>query len=596
VLLRISIFPKIERNNMQNNQMNPLEQGAPWLANYGDVPFHLEYPNVSIADAVLKTAEKEKDFPAISFMGKTFSYTVLVEKINQAAAGFVALGVKKGDMVTICMPNVPQAVFCMYALNRIGAVASMIHPLSAVSEIIYYLREVKSDYLLTLDQFYSKVAEVEKTYPVKKVIITSAADELGAVKSAAFKLMNAKKNKVNKADSSVIFWKDFIGNGKKVDLAKYIVHMPANETAVILFSGGTTGVTKGIQLSGMNFNALGLQTAAMCNSVVRHARMLAAMPIFHGFGLGVCIHTMLEVGGTSILVPQFNVKKYAELIKKEKPNYIAGVPTLFEAITRNPYLDGEKLDYLRGVFSGGDSLSVELKRRFDAFLEAHGATVHVREGYGTTECVTASCLTPYNQEREGSIGLPYPDTYYQICAVGTNDEVPYGELGEICLRGPSVMIGYLNHKEENANTLRTHSDGHVWLHTGDLGSMDKDGFIYFKQRIKRMIVTSGYNVYPSQLENIIDGHDAVQMSCVIGVKDPYKMEKVLAYVVLRDGFEPSEELRQDILNYCKKHIAKYAMPYTIEFRSELPKTLVGKIAYTVLEKEANADLAKELVS
>lgn len=245
---------------------------------------------------------------------------------------------------------------------------------------------------------------------------------------------------------------------------------------------------------------------------------------------------------------------------------------------------------------GRCSLSVELKRRFDAFLEAHGATVHVREGYGTTECVTASCLTPYNQEREGSIGLPYPDTYYQICAVGTNDEVPYGELGEICLRGPSVMIGYLNHKEENANTLRTHSDGHVWLHTGDLGSMDKDGFIYFKQRIKRMIVTSGYNVYPSQLENIIDGHDAVQMSCVIGVKDPYKMEKVLAYVVLRDGFEPSEELRQDILNYCKKHIAKYAMPYTIEFRSELPKTLVGKIAYTVLEKEANADLAKELVS
>lgn len=160
-------------------------------------------------------------------------------------------------------------------------------------------------------------------------------------------------------------------------------------------------------------------------------------------------------------------------------------------------------------------------------LEAHGATVHVREGYGTTECVTASCLTPYNQEREGSIGLPYPDTYYQICAVGTNDEVPYGELGEICLRGPSVMIGYLNHKEENANTLRTHSDGHVWLHTGDLGSMDKDGFIYFKQRIKRMIVTSGYNVYPSQLENIIDGHDAVQMSCVIGVKIRTRWKKCL---------------------------------------------------------------------
>lgn len=200
---------------MQNNQMNPLEQGAPWLANYGDVPFHLEYPNVSIADAVLKTAEKEKDFPAISFMGKTFSYTVLVEKINQAAAGFVALGVKKGDMVTICMPNVPQAVFCMYALNRIGAVASMIHPLSAVSEIIYYLKEVKSDYLLTLDQFYSKVAEVEKTYPVKKVIITSAADELGAVKSTAFKLMNAKKEQSQQGGSFRYLLERFYRERKK---------------------------------------------------------------------------------------------------------------------------------------------------------------------------------------------------------------------------------------------------------------------------------------------------------------------------------------------------------------------------------------------
>ena len=469
---------------MQNNQMNPLEQGAPWLANYGDVPFHLEYPNVSIADAVLKTAEKEKDFPAISFMGKTFSYTVLVEKINQAAAGFVALGVKKGDMVTICMPNVPQAVFCMYALNRIGAVASMIHPLSAVSEIIYYLKEVKSDYLLTLDQFYSKVAEVEKTYPVKKVIITSAADELGAVKSAAFKLMNAKKNKVNKADASVIFWKDFIGNGKKVDLAKYIVHMPANETAVILFSGGTTGVTKGIQLSGMNFNALGLQTAAMCNSVVRHARMLAAMPIFHGFGLGVCIHSMLSSGGRCLLIPRFNPESYAKLLKKHKPNFIAGVPTLYEALLRLKTLNRVDLSCLKGVFSGGDSLSIELKKRFDDFLEQHNASIHVREGYGTTECVTASCLTPIHTAKEGSIGLPFPDTYYKIVKPGTEEEVPYGEEGEICLSGPTVMMEYINNPKETADTLRKHADGLTWVHTGDLGIMDDEGFIYFKQRIK----------------------------------------------------------------------------------------------------------------
>lgn len=566
--------------------INAPEAGAPWLKNYSDIKFHLDYPEYSMSKAVFMTAERERDFPALSFMGKQISYNELTHKIDEAAAAFVALGIGRGDCVTICMPNVPQAIYCMYALNRIGAIASMIHPLSAVNEIAFYLKEVNSKYLLTLSQFYGKIAEVEGLYPLEGVIITGAADELGFIKRTAFGIINAKKNKVDKSDKLVIMWNDFIKAGRKIKLEDHLVDIKASDPAIILFSGGTTGVTKGIMLSGLNFNALAMQTAEMCHGGVRHKRMLAAMPIFHGFGLGVCIHTILVAGGQSILVPQFNVKQYAQLIKTERPNFIAGVPTLFEAITRNPYLDGEKLDFLCGVFSGGDSLSIELKKRFDAFLEERGASIHIREGYGTTECVTASCLTPYNMEREGSIGLPYPDTYYMICAVGSTEEVPYGELGEICLRGPSVMIGYLNHPEENANTLKKHSDGNIWLHTGDLGSMDEDGFIYFKQRIKRMIVTSGYNVYPSQVENVIDAHEAVQMSCVIGVKDPYKMQKVKAYAVLKDGYTPSDELKEDILRHCSKHIAKYALPYTIEFRTELPKTLVGKVAYTVLEKEA----------
>ena len=361
--------------------------------------------------------------------------------------------------------------------------------------------------------------------------------------------------------------------------------MDKNEPAVILFSGGTTGVTKGILLSSLNFNALALQTGAMCNKQIQGKKMLAAMPCFHGFGLGVCIHTMMVLGGESILVPKFNVKDYALLIKKNKPNYIAGVPTLYEALTRTNYLDGVKLDFLMGVFSGGDSLPVEIKRKFDNYLKEHGATIKIREGYGTTECVTASCLTPYNKEKEGSIGLPYPDTYYKICKVGTTEEVPYGEEGEICLTGPTIMLGYYNKPEETANTLKKHEDGHVWLHTGDLGTMDEEGFVFFKQRIKRMIITSGYNVYPSQIENILDAHEAVQMSCVIGVKDEYKMQKIKAFITLKEGFTPSEDLKLDILKYCKNHIAKYAIPYDIEFRNELPKTLVGKVAYRVLEEE-----------
>ena len=314
-------------------------------------------------------------------------------------------------------------------------------------------------------------------------------------------------------------------------------------------------------------------------------KMLAGMPMFHGFGLSVSIHSMLSQGGRCVLVPRFTPQSYAKLILKHKCNFIAGVPTLYEALLRVPTMDGADLSFLKGVFSGGDSLSIELKKRFDKFLFDHHAVIQVREGYGTTECVTASCLTPTHMAKEGSIGLPFPDTYYDIVKPGTQESLPYGEEGEICISGPTVMMEYVGHPEETAQTLQTHPDGRVWVHTGDLGYMDDDGFIYFKQRIKRMIITSGYNVYPSQLENILDAHDLVQMSCVIGVPDSLKMQKVKAFVMLKPGLKPCDEYRDILMAYCRKNIAKYAMPYEIEFREQLPKTLVGKVAYRVLEEE-----------
>ena len=367
---------------------------------------------------------------------------------------------------------------------------------------------------------------------------------------------------------------------------KYKVHKEGKDPAVILYSGGTTGITKGILLSNLNFNALSQQIIATNPMFKPGDKMLAVMPIFHGFGLGVCIHSMLASGGRCLLIPRFNPKSYAKLIKKHRPNFIAGVPSLYEALLRLNTLDRVDLSCLKGVFSGGDSLSVELKKRFDAFLKDHNATIPVREGYGTTECVTASCLTPSHWAKEGSIGLPFPDTFYKIVKPGTEEEVPYGEEGEICLAGPTVMMEYINNPEETANTLRRHADGLTWVHTGDLGMMDEDGFIYFRQRIKRMIVTNGYNVYPSQIENVLDAHPYVHMSCVIGIPDPLKMQKVMAFVVLKPGVKVSEEqARNEILEHCRKYIAKYAMPADIEFREDLPKTLVGKVAYRVLEEE-----------
>ena len=557
---------------------------TPWYAKMGGIPCHLDYPDGTMAEAVERVAERYPKMTAYEFMGSKTRYPKLVEDIHAAARALKACGVKPGQRVTICLPNMPMAVIMFYAVNMAGAIANMIHPLSAEGEIEFYLNDSESVAAITVDMFYNKFAAIRgRTPKLKTMIVCSIKDALNPVMKVGYALTKGRKVPKLPKDGSYLTWKQFLAKGKGVTGER--VPRKAEEPAVVLYSGGTTGVTKGILLSNLNFNALATQIIATNPIYELGDRILSIMPMFHGFGLGVSIHTFLAKGGTCILVPQFTPKTFADLLRKHRPNFIAGVPTLYEALLRVEGTDKLDLSCLKGVFSGGDSLSVELKKRFDAFLKAHGAKVTVREGYGTTECVTASCLTPIDEFREGSIGIPFPDTYYKIVKVGTEDEVPYGEEGEICLAGPTVMLEYVNHPEETANTLRRHADGLTWVHTGDLGIMDSDGFIYFRQRIKRMIITSGYNVYPSQIENILDAHELVHMSCVIGIKDPYKMQKVKAFVMLKPGVEPSDETRKILLDYCRTRIAKYAMPYDIEFRAELPKTLVGKVAYRVLEEE-----------
>ena len=532
------------------------------------------------------------DYIAYEFMGKKTTFAQFMQKINDVARAFLALGIHKGDRVTICMPNCPQAVCSFYALNRIGAVSNMIHPLSAAGEIKFYLNFSHSKAVLTLDQFYTKVAGIlpELENQNTTLLVAKIEDELLPHLAVGYALTAGRKYPKPPKKGNYLWWSEFMRMGKKRNLPLPKDLGNANDGASILYSGGTTGTTKGILLSNMNFNALGLQTIAASGfAPINGMKMLSVMPVFHGFGLGIGIHTALVGGACCILVPNFNIRTYADLLRKKHPNFIPGVPTLFEALLRTTGLEKLDMSFLMGVFSGGDSLSVELKHKVDAFLRAHNAKVQIREGYGTTECVTASCLTPVDTARDGSIGIPFPDTFYKIVRPGTTEEVAPGEEGEICLSGPTVMLGYLDNPKETALVLQRHNDGRIWLHTGDLGCMDTDGFVYFRQRIKRMIITSGYNVYPSQLENIIDGNENVLLSCVIGVKDPYKMQKVKAFVVLKPGVAPTEAVRQDLMAYCRKRIAKYAMPYEIEFREELPKTLVGKVAYRVLEEEAEKE-------
>ena len=571
--------------------METVTAKTPWAKSCGDVPMHLEYFQGSIYDAVERAAEQYPNTVAFDFMGKSTTYKTMVENINACAKSLRTLGVRKDDRVTIAMPNCPQAIYMFYAVNLVGAVANMIHPLSAEKEIEFYLNESKSVTAITLDQFYHKFEKIRANTQIYNIIIASIKDALSKPLKAGYMLTEGRKMQKIPQDAPVIRWKEFMRLGNHC-FYNYKTKREAGDTAAILYSGGTTGTTKGIELTNLNFNALGQQVLASAEVFRPGDKMLAAMPIFHGFGLGVCIHTMLSQGGRCILVPRFTPQSYAKLITKYRCNLIAGVPTLFEALLRLPSMEHADLSSLKGVFSGGDSLSIELKKKMDKFLLDHKAAIQVREGYGTTETVTACCLTPRDRYKEGSIGLPFPDTYIKIVKPDTEEEVPYGEEGEILLAGPTVMKCYMDKPEETAKTLRKHADGLTWVYTGDLGTMDEEGFVYFKGRAKRMIVSSGYNIYPAQMENIFDAHEKVQMSCVIGVPDELKIQAVKVFVMLKPEYKPGEETKEELLAYAREHVAKYAMPKEIEFRNELPKTLVGKVAYRQLEEEEAAKKGK----
>ncbi len=579
--------------------MDKITARTPWEPWMGSVPMHLDYFQGTMFEAVEKIARQYPENIAFDFMGTPTGYPEMIREIERCARALKALDIREGDKVTIAMPNCPQAIYLFYGVNRIGAIANMIHPLSAEKEIEFYLNVSESETAITLNQFYPKFARVLPNTGVKHLVIADIADALSPVLKVGFAVKNIidpitkaiKKHtkpqfirKVPRNADKVLLWKDFLAGADKVT-GDYAVKREAEDPAVILYSGGTTGTTKGIVLTNLNFNALGQQVIAANPIFTPGDKMLAAMPLFHGFGLGVCVHTMLSQGGRCILIPQFTAKSYAKDLVKHRCNFIAGVPTLYEALLRLPSMEGADLSCLKGVFSGGDSLSIELKKKFDKFLAEHGATIQVREGYGTTETVTACCLTPLTKAKEGSIGIPFSDVYIKIVEPGTDRELPYGKEGEILLAGPTVMKEYMKHPEETAQTLRRHADGLTWVYTGDLGIMDEEGFIFFKGRAKRMIISSGYNVYPAQIENILDAHEKIQMSCVIGVPDSYKMQKVKAFVKLAAGVPANDETKAELLDYCRKHIAKYAMPYDIEFREDLPKTLVGKVAYRVLEEE-----------
>jgi len=557
---------------------------APWEKYYTKEELKMDIPNLTIYQSLEESAKKHFNYIALEYLGKNITYKQFLQLVDRCARSFLQMGIGEGDIVTICMPNTPETLISFYALNKIGAIANMIHPLSSEEEIKFYLQETNSVAFVMIDVCYEKVRNVIDDTTVKKTIVVSARNSMPLLLGIGYFVTQGYKIKKPKHDEYYIYWNEFLLKG-------YLYHgnveVKCNNKApsVILHSGGTTGNPKGILLSDYNFRAMLEQAKVIFKNLTPGDSIVNILPNFHGFGLAVSMHIPLCMGCKLILIPQFNAKKLDELIVKYRPTVLTGVPTLYDAMMNNPGMKHVSLSCLKYIISGGDSLTVAMFKKLNQFLEEHDANVKVLQGYGMTESLAATAVSHGDAYKEGSIGIPFPGNYFKMVYPGTQDEVPLGEDGEICVCGPTVMIGYLNNEKETNEVLQKHKDKRIWLHTGDIGCMDENGIIYFKQRLKRMIISSGYNVYPQHIENVIEEHEAVLNCSVIGIPHPYKVEVAKAYIVLKEEYKAKRSVKKSIEEHCKKNLAKYSIPAEYEYREALPKTLIGKINYRELEKE-----------
>jgi long-chain acyl-CoA synthetase len=561
-----------------------VDERRPWLRFYGDVPETLDYPPVRLDEIVARSAQRFPRLTAYHFLGRTATYAQLHEAIERCAAGLAAQGVRAGDRVTIALPTSPQGVVAFYAVSRVGAVSSMIHPLSTPEEIEHYLNLSRSRLAITLDSLHGRFAEVRARTALKTIVLTRISDELPPVKRLGYWATTGRKAQGVPRTADVVWWRELINGGAPPPPAP---RTKADELGTIFYSSGTTGAPKGIMLSHRGVTSEALQVSAWVSLGERDV-ILAVLPIFHGFGLAALIHAGLASGAKLVLLPRFSPAAVAKVMRSEHPTVMAGVPTLYEALAHHPGLRRADLSMLRATYSGADTLQPSVREAFEQLVRERGGSVRLLEGYGLTESVTAIMCNPLHRPRDGSVGIPFPDMLAKICEPGTDRELAPGEEGEICVSGPPVMLGYLDNPTATAKTLKIHADGRTWLHTEDIGSVDDEGYFSFASRLKRMIKSSGFNVYPAQVEAVLDEHPAVRASCVVGVPDAAQGERVKAFVIAQDEAAAGEALAGELIAYCQSRLIKWSCPREIEFRSKLPLTRLGKIDYVALSREAEA--------
>ena len=567
--------------NIFDKIMSFRDKKRPWHKYYDKDKRNVLVPDMSIYEYLAFCSDKNLNEIAINYFNKKISFKKFMDDIDLCARALKSSGIREGDVVTICMANTPEALISFYAVNKIGAIANMVHPLSAEEEIKYALNSTESVMLIAINMSYSKVKNIISDTKVFRTVIVSAGDSMPTLLSIGYYITQGRKVEVPKRSEVNMYWNDFLARGRNYT-GNVLIKTTKDQPAVILHSGGTTGTPKNIILTNGNINVIVEQARIILPELNKDDRFLAILPIFHCFGLVVCIHVPLCIGSTVILVPQFDAKRFDKLLTKYRPTIVAGVPTLFEALLTNKHMDNVDLSYVKYAVSGGDSLSVAKNEMVNEFLRKHGCRSHIIQGYGMTETSGPVTFGALGSDLLGSVGIPLPGNDVRIIDVNTKEECKIGEVGEILISGPTVMAGYLNNEKETNEVLQKDKKGNVWVSTGDLGYISTEGVLFFVQRLKRMIIVSGYNVYPSHIEEVINDHPDVLNCVVVGIPHPYKVQIPKAFIVLKNDVKPSSSVKKSIVEHCKKNLASYMIPKEFEYRESLPKTKLGKVNYREL--------------
>lgn len=545
----------------------------PWLQHYDPgVPVHLDYPEVPLHHFLEESARRHPALPATTFFDSNLTYSELDALANQVAHALIGMGVRKGDRVALLLPNTPQFVATFFGTLKAGAIVVANNPLYTAKELTHQLGDAGATTIITLSKMYPIVQKIIPDTDLKNVVVTNIKEYMPFVLRTLFTLFREKKDG-HRADLAAGHqWFQAWVSGQPTSAPG--VDVGPDDVAIYQYTGGTTGVSKGAIASHRALVADTLQIDAWVpDRREGDEAYLGVIPFFHVYGMVACMSTAIYQAARLVLLPQFNVEDVLKAIDKYKPTFFPGVPAMYVAINNHPEVDKYDVRSIRACISGAAPLPVKVKKRFEELTAGK-----LCEGYGLSEAPTATHCNPVNGlNKPGSIGLPLPDVECRIEDLETGETLPPGEVGELCIRGPQLMEGYLNRPEETADTLK---DG--WLHTGDIAYMDEEGYFFIVDRKKDMIISGGYNVYPRDVEEVLYQHPAVLDAAVAGVPHEYYGEMVKAYVVLKEGASVTED---ELIQFCKENLASYKAPKQVEFRKELPKTLVGKVLRRVLIEE-----------